>query len=401
MPDILQSAPLIQEIVLEPLASRGELVAGDWWEPVETKRTPLLRRHGMFIALVVVPVALATLYFGLLASSQFSSEAQFIVRTSARSDVGNLASLMQSQKLSRAVDETYAVSEYVVSRDAVDVLVRDHNLRAILARPEADIFNSFPNFYSRDNKEQLYRRFKRMVDVDVDSDSGISTLEVRAFTPEDARDLAAALLQRGEDLVNRLNARAHDDALKHAGQAVEEAKTRVVDVELRLTGFRNDKNVIDPNQEAAAALEAIGNMTTDLVQIEASLGQQLASAPQSPMIAPMREKINSMQTEIDKQRARIVGDGEAMTSKLADYDRLMLDRLLASKALEAAAAQFETARQEAQQQQLYLETIVEPNLPDQPLYPKRTLSILAALGLSLCVYWVVKSLVGIVMEHKT
>ena len=56
----------------------------------------------------------------------------------------------------------YAVNEYVVSRDAVDLLVRDHNLRAILARPEADIFNRFPNFFSRDNKEQLYRRFRRI-----------------------------------------------------------------------------------------------------------------------------------------------------------------------------------------------------------------------------------------------
>jgi capsular polysaccharide transport system permease protein len=400
MTDLLQAPPAIEEIVLEPLALKGELVAGDWWEPVEARRERFLRRRWMLVTFVVIPVALATLYFGFIASDQFVSEAQFLVRSNGRNDVGNLASLMQSQKLSRAVDETYAVSEYVVSRDAVDILVQDHNLRTILARPEADIFNRFPNFYSRNNKEQLYRRFKRMVDADINPDSGISTLRVYAFTAEDARDLAAGLLQRGEALVNRLNARAHDDMLKHAGDGVDEAKARVVDVEGKLTEFRNAQNVIDPNKEAATALDALANMTTELAQTEVLLNQQIATAPQSPLIGSMRERINSSQSEIDKLRAEIVGGGEAMASKLAAYDKLMLDRQLAANALEAAVAQFENARQEAQQQQLYLETIVEPNLADQPLYPKRLLSIFVVLCLSLCVYWMVKNLVKTVLEHQ-
>ena len=400
MADILRPEPIIQEIRLEPIASRGELVAGDWWETVEAKRVPWHRRHLMFIILVALPMGLATLYFGVIAADQYVSETRFIVRSSASDDAGNLAALMQNQKLSRAVDETYAVNEYVVSRDAVDLLVRDHHLRAILSRPEADIFNRFPNFYSRDNKEQLYRRFQRAVDTDIDTESGISTLDVRAFTPEDARDLAAALLGSGETLVNRLNARAHDDALKQASQALDEAKARMANVESELTKFRNDKNVIDPNKEAALALDALAKMTTDLVRTEAALSQMMAAAPQSPMIAPMREKIVSIQVEIDKQRARTVGSGEAMTSKLAEFDRLMLDRELASKSLEMAIGQFEASRREARQQQLYLETIVEPNLADQPLYPRRILSLLFVLGVSLCVYWLVKGIAGTVSEHQ-
>jgi capsular polysaccharide transport system permease protein len=400
MPDILQPNPIIQEIRLEPIASKGELVAGDWWEPVETKRVPWLRRHWIFIVLVVVPMGLASLYFGFIAADQYVSETQFIVRTSARDDAGNLAALMQNQKLSRAADETYAVNEYVVSRDAVDLLVRDHNLRTILARPEADIFNRFPNFYSRDNKEQLYHRFKRMVGSYIDTESGISTLDVRAFTPEDAQSLATALLRSGEALVNRLNARAHDNALKLASQAMDEAKARMVNVETRLTKFRNDKNVIDPNKEAAVALDALSKMTTELVRTEAAFNQLIATAPRSPMIAPMREKIISVQTEIDEQRARTVGSDAAMAAKLAEFDKLMLDRKLDAKTLEMAGTQFLAARQEAQQQQLYLETIVEPNLADQPLYPKRILSLLFVLGVSFCSYWLVRAVVGTVSEHQ-
>lgn len=400
MPDILQPDPIIQEICLEPVASKGELVAGDWWEPSEPRHIPWWRRYWMFIVFVVVPMTLASLYFGLIAADQYVSETRFIVRTSSRDDAGNLAALMQNQKLSRAVDETYAVNEYVISRDAVDLLVRNHNLRAILSRPQADIFNRFPNFYSRDNKEQLYRRFKRMVYTDIDTESGISTLDVRAFTPQDAQDLATALLRSGEALVNRLNARAHDDALKHADEAVEEAKTRLVDIEARLTKFRNEKNVIDPNKEANMALDGLAKMTTDLIKTEAALSQLIATVPQSPMITPMREKIISIQLEIDKQRARTVGSSEAMASKLAEFDKLILDRELAAKSLEIAVAQLESARQDAQRQQLYLETIVEPNLADQALYPKRMLFLFFVLAVSLCVFGLVRGFVKTVSEHQ-
>ena len=64
-----------------------------------------------------VPVVLAILYFGFIASGQFVSEARFVVRTSSHNDVGNLASLMQNQKISRASDETFAVADYLKSRD--------------------------------------------------------------------------------------------------------------------------------------------------------------------------------------------------------------------------------------------------------------------------------------------
>jgi capsular polysaccharide transport system permease protein len=400
MPENLQADPVIQEIRLEPVASKGELVTGDWWQPTEPDRMPWARRHWLFLLLVGLPVTLAALYLGVIASDQFVCEAQFIVRSSDHSDTGNLASLMQNEKLSRAVDETYAVNDYIVSRDVVDLLVREHNLRAILSRPQADIFNRFPNFYSRDNNERLLRHFRRMVDTDIDSESGISTIDVRAFTPEDARDIAVALLRSGEALVNRLNARAHEDALRNAKQDVEDAKARLLDVEARLTKFRNDQNVVDPNKEASAALGALVGMMTDLAQTEAALNQLIATAPHSPAISTMRERLISTEQEIAKQRAEIVGTSKSMAAKMAEFDKLMLDRDIAGKTLGSAIAQFESARHDAQQQQLYLETIVEPNLADESLYPKRILWFFIVLGVSLCIYWIVSAFVTSVSEHQ-
>ena len=208
----------ISEINLQPAYEQGELALGDWWTAPPASRASFLRRHWFFGAFVVLPMAIASIYFFFIASDQFTSEARFIVRSTSGANSGGLTSLMQGQKLSRAADETYAVNEYMVSRDAVDALVKDANLRGVLSRDEADIFNRFPNFYERDNKEMLFKHFLRFVKVDVDEDSGISTLYVRAFRPDDAQALASALLRNGEVLVNKLNERAHIDALNYAKQ---------------------------------------------------------------------------------------------------------------------------------------------------------------------------------------
>ena len=65
-------------------------------------------------------IAIAILYFGFIASDQFVSETRFMVRTASNGDSANLASFMQDQKITRATDETIAVSEFMTSRDALN-----------------------------------------------------------------------------------------------------------------------------------------------------------------------------------------------------------------------------------------------------------------------------------------
>ncbi len=76
--------------------------------------------------------------------------------------------------MSRAADETFAVADYMQSRDAVDYLIAHHDLKDILSRPEADVFNRFPNFIARNTRESLYRHFRQMVDAEVDPGTGVS-----------------------------------------------------------------------------------------------------------------------------------------------------------------------------------------------------------------------------------
>ena len=57
------------------------------------------------------------------------------------------------------------------------------------------------------------------------------------------------------------------------------------------------------------------------------------------------------------------------------------------------------AQVDAQRQQLYLETIAQPNLPDYPLYPKRMVSFSMVLATCLLAYSIAWLLIASVREH--
>jgi capsular polysaccharide transport system permease protein len=399
-PEMIETQLDVRDLKLEPLLVKGDLVPDRWWEASPPKTTSFFSKHWLFISLVVVPIALAIIYYGLIASRQYYSEAQFLVRTSSQNDVGNLGSFLQNQKMSRANDETYAIAEYLVSREAVHTLIGNDHLRDMLSRPAADFFSRYPNFYSRQTDEALYRHFLNFVSVEVSTESGIATLEVRAFTPEDAQNLASAMMKNAEKRVNDLNVRYYEDSLQMANKFLSEAKSAIVDVENRLTVYRNSEKVLDPSKESAAALLGIGQMSTMLMQSETELTEQMAMAPSSPQVQPLREKVASIREEIAKERAKLAGSDSSMASKLSQFEELTLERELDARGLAAAAAHLITARENAERQQFYLETAVKPDLPDQALYPKRGRSILFVAAACLCLFWIVRTLLKNIQEHQ-
>ncbi|OYX86353.1 MAG: hypothetical protein B7Y75_03285 [Azorhizobium sp. 35-67-5] len=390
--------PAMRRIELIPVVPEPGSSISDPEEP-SAPPMPLWRRYGLFLGFFVLPVFLAVVYFGLIASDIFISEATFLVRSSSRSGGSNLSMMLQSESMSRAADETYAVAEYMLSRDAANELAKSANLKAIMARDEADVFSRYPSIIGKDTQEQFYRAYHRMVDVVTDGGSGISTLTVRAYRPDDASQLAQALLGITEKFVNRLNVRSNEDAVKFSESMVKEAQARLADVETRLADYRNTQLVVDPEKESTQSLAMLGKMATEISRLEATLSQQRAMTPDSPANAPLTERIAAYRAEMLKQRNAVVGGSDSIASKLQGYELLVVERELAAKALAAATTFLESARQEAQSQRIYLQTISEPNVPDQALQPKRLLNILAVMIMALCAYWIVRSLVANTMEH--
>ena len=86
--------------------------------------------------------------------------------------------------------------------------------------------------------------------------------------------------------------------------------------------------------------------------------------------------------------------------KIAAFDMLELQREFADKQLASATSSLEAARLQAEQQQLYLDTIVQPNEADYPAYPKALSSIAIAFATFITIYVAVGLLIAGAREHR-
>lgn len=359
-----------------------------------------LRNHILVLVMVALPTALATIYYGVIAADQYVSESRFVVRSPNRNAAGLLSGFLQSTGFVRAQDDSYVVMEFIESRAAVNELEAHSGLREILSRPEADFLARFPSVWSSPTQEALYQHYLDFVTIETDSGGGVTTLEVRAFRPEDAQKLAEALLERAETLINRLNDRARQDAVRFATLEVTDSQQQLGVLQKSLTDFRNKVAMVDPGKQSAAMFDMIAKLSDDVAQNKAQLESLSQQAPQSPQIQSLRSTIDAKEQQIIKERAMIVGGDASMAPLIAQYEQLLLQRELGLRMLESSATSLENAKIEAQRQQLYLERIVNPNRPDYALYPKRIKSILMVFALCFAAFWIARFFRNQIYDHS-
>lgn len=360
-----------------------------------------LRKLGLLFWLTVVgPTALAIVYFGFWASDVYTSESSFVVRSPEKPSTSSLGFLLKGVGFAGAGDDSLTVQNYILSRDALKVLVDEVRIDQAYARSDIDVFNRFAGI-DRDNSfEALHRYYQDKVKVLTDTTTAISTLTVRAFSAQDALRANQVLLERSEALVNRLNERGRQDLIRYAQAEVEKAAFSAKEAALALSRYRTRQGVIDPERQAAAQLQQIAKLQDELVATTTQLAQLKALTPKNPQINALETRAKTLRSEIQSENAKVTGNNQSLSNKAVEFQRLVLESEFANRQLASAMASLETARNEAQRQQIYLERIAQPSLPDVAQEPRRLRSIFATFLLGLIAWGILSMLVAGVREHQ-
>lgn len=353
-----------------------------------------------FLLVVAAPTLVAALYFFLIASPRYVSEARFIVRAANQAQPSSLGVALQGVGLSSTSTDAFAVHEYALSQDGIRDLKRQFDLDAMLRPRGADLLSGWPRLGEERSDRSLEAALERFVTVGYNSATGISTLRVQGFAPRDSQVLAEALLQGGERLVNRLNDRASADAVSDARTMRDEARLHLANAQQQLTAFRNQEQFIDPARSATEGGQLIGNLLATVAALRAERAQLATGAPDSPQLPPLDNRIAAYERQIEMERAKIAGSSDSLAGKLSAYEDLMLQRELADRELTQASTALLAAEQEARRQKLYLERIVNPNLPDRSSEPRRLISVLVVFATSLLFYGVGWLVWAGVREHR-
>jgi capsular polysaccharide transport system permease protein len=365
---------------------------------IQPARSQWHRLFVPFACVVLLPTVLASLYYALIAADQYQTETQFSVRSAEgaqRSSV--LGVLAGGLGIGRADDYAMSVASFVTSHDAVKALDRRLDLRAIFRRPEADFIARLPEGASL---EELTDYYESMVEATFDTASGITTVRVRAFRPEDAEAIASALLELSEALVNEFNRRAEEDSLRIAREAVNAAEARLSDIRVRLTRFRLENDEIDPTRRSGGILEIITALEQDYAETSARLSEMLSyMAPDNLQVETVRQRLKAIEEQIRAEQRRLTGTDAGLAEQLSEYELLLLERELASEAYTSALASLESARIEAQRQQNYLVPVVAPHVPEEAKYPERAKNVLLVFLGALLLFAVGRLIVAGVRDH--
>jgi capsular polysaccharide transport system permease protein len=354
----------------------------------------------LLLLTVILPTLISSIYFGLIASDVYISESRFVVRSPERQTSTGLGALLQGSSFSRSQDDTYTVHDFIFSRDALKQLDDQFAVGKAFASSNVDIFSRFSGL-DRDNSfEALYRYYQKHLTVDLDTLSSISTLSVSAFTPENAYQINEKLLEMSESLVNQLNERGRQDMIRFATAEVATAEQKAKAAALAVSNYRNLKGVFDPEKQSALQLQQVSKLQDELIATKIQLAQIRTLTQDNPQIPALQKQLETLQTEIDSETAKVAGGNRSLANKSTGYESLALERGFAEKQLAAALTSLEQARNDAQRKQLYLERIVQPSKPDVAMEPRRIRNVFATFVLGLIAWGILTMLLAGIREHQ-
>ncbi|GBH31050.1 capsular polysaccharide transport system permease protein [Sphingobium xenophagum] len=359
-----------------------------------------LRKHRNWCLIVLLPTALVAIYYYLIAADQYQSEAHFVVRTS---DAPSAAPSGLSQALTMvggtsSERDAMVVADYLESHDAVEALQSKIGLSEMYRRAEADPLSRL--WYLDPKPEQLQKYFKGKVDVDVSSETGITTLKVRSFRPEDSYRIIQELLKLGEGRVNTLNQRNYANAIAMAQRRVQEAETNLSLVQRKITQFRRNEADFNPQITGASRTSMVSELQGRLAVAKAQEASMAAVvSANSPQLLALRQRVAALSRQVAVESAKLSSGPGNVAAGMGAYEGIKVRQEMAGKQLEIASAGLQRAQDDARRQQLFVVPVVDANMPVKALFPERTKTVLTAFFALMLAYGIGWLITAGVKEH--
>ena len=352
---------------------------------------------GAFAMVVLAPTLLAAIYFGLIASPLYVSEAHVTIRSTKQQSTSVIEAVVPQGAGVNLATESELVADYLRSRDLLNRIENQVGFRERYATYKADFFSRLEPGASR---EEAHKFFQQVVQVS-DAGSGLLEIKVKAFTAADAHTVIQAAISAAEVVVNQLSDQAQADALIAAQAEVTRALDRVTDALGAIAAFQQAKGDIDPRRSAEAILAVVAGLEASLAEAQIERAElRSVLRPTAPAVKALNSRIGALQRELAQARGRLADNRDSdIAEDVQAFDIEQKKLQLAERAYESALISQQTARQQAQNDRSYLVAYVPPSMPDVATEPKRLYKITTAFVVSLLAFGVGALIIGAIREH--
>ncbi len=241
------------------------------------------------------------------------------------------------------------------------------------------------------------------VSSSLDTESGVISLEVKAYTPEMAQQISKEILLKCETLINRMNDRLQNDSLMLAQKELEISQNKVKNAQLAMRNFREKHSTFDPEVMASGMQSRVGALEAEQTKLQTELNQALLIMKENaPQVKALKVSLEAVKKQLAVENAKIASarsNDLTLSSVVAEYEGLALDLKFAQEQQVTAMKALEVARVNQMSQSRYLVSIQEPTLPDESLYPKVYLFTFYTFCATLLGLALVSLIVAAVREH--
>ncbi|MEM6483290.1 MAG: capsule biosynthesis protein, partial [Pseudomonadota bacterium] len=208
-------------------------------------------------------------------------------------------------------------------------------------------------------------------------------IEVRAFAPQDAQNVARAIIGYSSEIIEELSRIAREDAMRYTLEDLAEAEERLKAMRVRIREFRNEYQIIDPEANVESQAGIVSGLESELVAslIELATIERVSSG-NDPRVPNIELRIEALREQIAAERAAIstsAKDGRSLTDIIGEYEELLVDLQFSQNAYTAALAAEENARFEANRRSRYLAVHIPPTLAEESIYPARASLVIIVL----------------------
>ena len=353
--------------------------------------------------LLIVPIALAGIYFYGIARDRYVTRSDFVIRKAEETNSsvnGNALVGLLGQGNQLSIEDARFLKTYLQSPQVLADLRRSFNLDNAYAQSGLDPFAGIKPGLSNEKKLKF---FKKQVAVNLDEMSGAIILRTIGLNPEASYRLNQFMLAKSEQFVNRLN---QDISVKQGDFAESElvrSRAKLNTAKNRLIAYQESNSVIDPKGEAELAGQTISKLQEKLVELRVELAtlKLQYKDPKEPEVDAVADQVKELEQQIGRERRSLVSNsGRNLSKKSADFLKLESDVAFATDSYKLALTSVEKARVESTRQQKFMALLSSPQRPEDPENDWRSKGFFTILAAGAIGFSLTKFVLGMQASHR-
>nr|WP_232045844.1 capsule biosynthesis protein [Campylobacter lanienae] len=350
---------------------------------------------------VICIMIVVIFYYTFIAADRYVSNVSLSVKSTDGSSPISLSGIESLVGVaSSSTEDIKLLQEYIKSFDMLQKLDEKINLRSLYEKQKIDLFF---RIYPSTSKESYLKYYRDRIHILFDDATGLLNVAVESFSPEDARNISAAILEECERFINEISHNIAREQLRFAQGELESAKQKYKDAKNELLAFQNEYGVFDPQSLAKTKAGFITEIELQISKKETELNTMRSYLnDNAPEIVALKAELRAHKEQLEKERRKVASNAsqDKLNDVVAQFEALYLNLSFAEDVYKTAITAVETTRIEIGRKAKQVVVIQSPYVPDSAAYPNKMYNIITIFVILTLIFGVVRLVRAIIDEHR-